>query len=1026
MRNYSIKIFSLLILLFSFTDSIGQACSGYTTWVQATYYNGEQINLNGTLYTPCYSSTAAPLTDPYSRTEGGCGTTAWGYIGTCTTCTDPTITGSATGSRCGTGGVVLQATASGGSIKWWTASSGGTLAGTSTSGVDWTTPDISSTTTYYAEGIDGACTSAARTAVTATVTANPTVTGSTTGSRCGTGTVVLQATASAGSIKWYTASSGGSLAGSSSSGVNWTTPSISSTTTYYAEALNGSCTSASRTSVTATVNAQPTVTGSTTGSRCGTGTVAIQASASSGSIEWFTASSGGSSVGSSTSGVNWTTPSISSTTTYYAEADNGTCTSAARTSVSATVTADPTVSGSTTGARCNSGTVLIQATASAGSIDWYTASSGGSSVGSSATGVDWTTPSISSTTIYYAEAINGSCTSASRTSVTATVNTASAGPAGLTDELFLWLKADAGSSSISSSWEDQSCNGFDYTTVTGPSKISADWNYNPAIEILSGGFDAPAGSELGTDWTIFFVSKLLASDKTGRFIEAHSGNYLLGYHGGYANSIYWSGAPSEYNSGIASSSTSSVESPHVFTYVRESSGSTLDARMDGDALKTFTSTNSGAGIRLDINQGTYESSESTDSRIGEFIIFSKELTDSEIMKVETYLAAKYAISLSDDDGSTGGDYISSGGTTLWDASLNTAYNNDIIVIGKDDNSALEQKQASSEDDSLIIFISSLETANASNAGSVTNDESFLAIGHNAGVLYSNAAVNSEFPSGISTRFEREWKITNTNFDDDFSLEIEWQSGTTVDLSHLRLLVDDNGDFSDATAYSSADGLTFSIGSIIINGITTSMIPKGSTKYITVASANILTTLPVDLTAFNAIKEKDYVILSWETMMELNNDYFLIEKSSDGTNWTTLAQVAGAGNSDLHTIYSQIDYDGCPDLCYYRLTQIDFDGTSKVYKSIAINTQVEKEALSIQVNPNPIGSEANIQFNAPSDNMYNLRIISNTGQLIYSAKILGITGKNNFTYPCSTLPKGIYSFTISNQNGTSVQKKVLKN
>ena len=608
MRTHSIKIVSLIILLFSFTDSVGQICSDYTSWVQATYNNGEVINLNGRLYTPCYSSTAAPLPDAWTRDEGGCGTTNWGFVSTCSTCTDPTITGSTSGSRCGTGTVAIQATASGGSIEWFTASSGGSSIGSSSSGVNWTTPSISSTTIYYAEGLDAGCTSASRTAVTATVTANPTVTGSSTGSRCGTGTVNIQATASAGSIDWYTASSGGSSVGSSTSGVNWTTSSISSTTTYYAEAINGSCTSASRTSVTATVNTQPTISASVTGSRCGTGTVSIQATASSGSIEWFTASSGGSSIGSSSSGVNWTTPSISSTTTYYAEADNGTCTSVSRTSVTATVNTIPTILSVIPNSRIGTGTLDLQATASSGAIEWFTASSGGSSIGSSSSGVNWTTPSISINTTYYSEADNGSCNSVARTAVDAT----------------------------------------------------------------------------------------------------------------------------------------------------------------------------------------------------------------------------------------------------------------------------------------------------------------------------------------------------------------------------------------------------------------------------------LTVLPVELTSFSASKEKDYIILSWETMMELNNDYFLIEKSSDGTNWNTLVQITGAGNSDLHNIYSQLDYDGCTSLCYYRLTQVDFDGTSEIYKAIIVNSQTEREVLSIDINPNPIQSVANIHFNVPDDSMYNLRIVSNNGQLIYAAKVLGMTGRNDFLYSSNDLPKGIYSFILSDMNGASVQKKIVKN
>lgn len=80
---------------------------------------------------------------------------------------------------------------------------------------------------------------------------NPTITGNTPSSRSGSGTVTLGATASAGTLFWYAASSGGVPLGS---GTSFTTPSISSTTTYYVEAQSGSCVSAGRTAVVATVN----------------------------------------------------------------------------------------------------------------------------------------------------------------------------------------------------------------------------------------------------------------------------------------------------------------------------------------------------------------------------------------------------------------------------------------------------------------------------------------------------------------------------------------------------------------------------------------------------------------------------------------------------------------------------------------------------------------------------------------------------------------------------------------------------
>ncbi|MGV3630649.1 MAG: immunoglobulin domain-containing protein, partial [Bacteroidota bacterium] len=272
--------------------------------------------------------------------------------------TAPTFTSKTDGARCGNGTVNLSAAASSGTIKWYTAASGGTPVA---SGTSFTTPGISATTKYYIEIEDGLCTSP-RDSVTATINAIPVVTSTTPASNCGTGSVTLAATASAGTLDWYAASSGGSSLGT---GTTYNTPSISSPTTYYVETSNGTCTSP-RSAVVATISTAPTITGTTPAAICGTGAVTIGATASAGTISWFAAASGGTSLGT---GTSFTSPVITSTTTYYAETTAGACTSA-RSAVVATINTIPTVTSTTPASSCGTGSVTLAATASAGTLDW--------------------------------------------------------------------------------------------------------------------------------------------------------------------------------------------------------------------------------------------------------------------------------------------------------------------------------------------------------------------------------------------------------------------------------------------------------------------------------------------------------------------------------------------------------------------------------------------------------------------------------------------------------------------------------
>lgn len=322
----------------------------------------------------------------------------------------PTITSVTGGNSCGAGSITLSATASIGSVRWYDAPTGGNLLGTTF------TPStyqqyFATTTTYYVSALNGVCESA-RTPVTATVTDVPALSSTTPASRCGNGTVTLQATASTGTISWYTNATGGTAL---STGTSFTTPSLSTTTTYYVEVANGTCISP-RTAITATINAIPSITSTTPASRCDAGTVTLQAVASAGTISWFASATGGTALGTGTSFI---TPSLSTTTTYYVETTNGTCTSS-RTAVTATINSTPSITNTIPAAVCNSGTVTLQASASSGTISWYASATGGTALG---TGTSFTTPSISTTTTYYVEAANGTCTS-TRIAVVATVNTA--------------------------------------------------------------------------------------------------------------------------------------------------------------------------------------------------------------------------------------------------------------------------------------------------------------------------------------------------------------------------------------------------------------------------------------------------------------------------------------------------------------------------------------------------------------------------------------------------------------------------
>ncbi|HNP33508.1 MAG TPA: T9SS type A sorting domain-containing protein, partial [Flavobacterium sp.] len=266
-----------------------------------------------------------------------------------------------------------------------------------------TTPSISSTTTYYAEAVNGSCISV-RVPVVATVNVSPTITSTTDATICGQGGGTLSATASAGNVYWYNVATGGSPIA-----IGTSIPVSGASYTFYVEASTTTCASA-RVPVNYTYIPIPVITLAGSNSRCGTGSVTLTTSSDSGTITWYDAATGGNVLATGTSFV---TPSLASTTTYYVEASNGTCPSASRTAITATIITVGAPTGSANQQFCSGETVGLLIITSGSNIVWYDAATGGSIVPNN-------TPLVSGTT-YYASQNNGTCESQTRLAVTATL-----------------------------------------------------------------------------------------------------------------------------------------------------------------------------------------------------------------------------------------------------------------------------------------------------------------------------------------------------------------------------------------------------------------------------------------------------------------------------------------------------------------------------------------------------------------------------------------------------------------------------
>jgi hypothetical protein len=181
----------------------------------------------------------------------------------------------------------------------------------------------------------------------------------------------------------------------------------------------------------------------------------------------------------------------------------------------------------------------------------------------------------------------------------------------------------------------------------------------------------------------------------------------------------------------------------------------------------------------------------------------------------------------------------------------------------------------------------------------------------------------------------------------------------------------------------------------------------------------LTILPVTFTSFNTIKTSySSVKLNWSTSEERNSSHFIIQRSEDGINWTDAGKVNAAGNTSLTSLYSFNDSRLRSAYYYYRLKEVDLDGTTQ-YSHIS-TVDLSSENIIVEIYPNPVkgGDKLNITSceKIESGELYDM-----TGKLIRSFNLS--SGEKEFSLETENLNKGIYLVKVKTENSGLVIKKV---
>jgi len=603
-----------------------------------------------------------------------------------------------------------------------------------------------------------------------------------------------------------------------------------------------------------------------------------------------------------------------------------------------------------------------------------------------------------------------------------------------------WFDANTGitlNGGAVSGWTDRAGIGNATQATAGerPIQTSAATNYNAALTFDGNNdnldlIDRMANST--TALSVFAVAKQTASnrDTWGSIINGQA-NGPLWTNGGYGLVALNSGNTEfgcyvrDYNTKGASFATT-LSIPTVMGGIwNGTTANAVEYFQNGSSKSTVAYTPGSVGDNGSTWIGSGDGANSDFSFYGdinEVIVFNSGLNSANALRVMSYLAIKYGVTLTS-------NYFNSAGTNLFTNSA--TYTANIIGISRDDQSSLNQKQSKNNDDSVRIYLSTLAATNIANTGSTT-DLSAVIIGSNTGKLCSSVASNAEKPASVSTRITREWKVTNTAFSSTFSLDIKLNNcafTTSVNVADLRLLVDDDGNFANATVFSSGGGLTFSYSNPIltISGISTTQIASNTTKYITIASVAATTPLPVELIHFNGNSEESYNSINWVSASEVNFKHYELESSADGTTFSKITTVAPLSNVSSYNTYNYLDFNFFKPNTYYRLKIIDLDGSFEYSNIIAINNINLTDYIS-DIIPNPTNDFIKFDVNTLTKNIIAAEITDNLGKVLITETFkIDDGGYSSINVNLSELNSGMYYLKVVFKNSSKTEiKKIIKN
>jgi len=186
-------------------------------------------------------------------------------------------------------------------------------------------------------------------------------------------------------------------------------------------------------------------------------------------------------------------------------------------------------------------------------------------------------------------------------------------------------------------------------------------------------------------------------------------------------------------------------------------------------------------------------------------------------------------------------------------------------------------------------------------------------------------------------------------------------------------------------------------------------------------------VPVELTSFSGVSVAGRIQLNWTTATEINNLGFEIERAAGNKDWRLIGFVEGKGTTTEFQNYSFIDdmFGMQSGNIFYRLKQIDYDGTFEYSNEIAIEFTLKLNFELEQNYPNPFNPATTIRYSIPVTQLVTLTVYNSLGEAIINlVNEIKEAGTYEIDFDGTSLPSGIYLYTLSAGNFMQTKKLIL--